>query len=67
MAEKGEPTYTAPVAMLNALDEALTMIGEEGTDAALARHARLNATLTRGLEALGFVFPTAPAGDAGGG
>lgn len=59
MAEKGEPTYTAPVAMLNALDEALTMIGEEGVEAAIARHARLNAALTAGLEALGFsVFPT---------
>lgn len=59
MAEKGEPTYTAPVAMLNALDEALTMIGEEGLDAVLARHLRLNRALTAGLEALGFaVFPT---------
>ncbi|MEO9958948.1 MAG: hypothetical protein ABJF07_01505, partial [Nisaea sp.] len=59
MAEKGEPTYTAPVAMLNALDEALTMIGEEGLDATLARHLRLNRALTAGLEALGFsVFPT---------
>jgi aspartate aminotransferase-like enzyme len=59
MAEKGEPTYTAPVSMLNALDEALTMIGEEGVDAALARHARLNAALTDGLAALGFsAFPT---------
>lgn len=59
MAEKGEPTYTAPVAMLNALDEALTMIDEEGIEAAIARHARLNAALTAGLEALGFsIFPT---------
>jgi len=62
LAEKGEPTYTAPLAMLNALDEALTMIGEEGADAALDRHARLNAALTAGLEALGFsVFPTGAA------
>lgn len=60
MAEKGEPTYTAPVAMLNALDEALTMIGEEGLGPVLARHDRMNAALTGGLEALGFsVFPTA--------
>lgn len=45
--------------MLNALDEALTMIGEEGIEAAIARHLRLNAALTAGLEALGFsVFPT---------
>lgn len=59
MAEKGEPTYTAPVAMLNALDEALTMIGEEGLEAAIARHSRLNAALAAGLEVLGFsVFPT---------
>ncbi|MEQ8585508.1 MAG: alanine--glyoxylate aminotransferase family protein [Thalassobaculaceae bacterium] len=58
MAEKGEPTYTAPVAMLNALDEALTMISEEGADAALARHGRLNRALSAGLRALGFsVFP----------
>jgi aspartate aminotransferase-like enzyme len=62
MAEKGEPTYTAPVAMLNALDEALTMIGEEGAEAALARHGRLNAALTAGLTALGFSrFPSAAA------
>lgn len=59
LAEKGEPTYTAPVAMLNALDEALTMISEEGADAALARHVRLNRALSAGLSALGFsVFPT---------
>ncbi len=62
MAEKGEPTYTAPVAMLNALDGALTMIGEEGVDEALARHTRLNRALTTGLEALGFsVFPSGSA------
>ena len=59
MAEKGEPTYTAPVAMLNALDEALTMIDEEGAAAALARHGRLNRALSAGLRTLGFsVFPT---------
>jgi len=56
--EKGEPTYTAPVAMLNALDEALTMIGEAGLDETLARHRRLNRMLTAGLQALGFtLFP----------
>lgn len=58
--EKGEPTYTAPVAMLNALDEALTMIGESGLAETLARHKRHNRALAAGLEALGCtVFPTA--------
>ena len=57
-ADKGEPTYTAPVSMLNALHEALTMIGEEGLDAALARHRRLSSALAAGAVALGFsVFP----------
>ncbi|MBO6559871.1 MAG: alanine--glyoxylate aminotransferase family protein [Nisaea sp.] len=56
--EKGEPTYTAPVAMLNALDESLTMIGETGLEETLARHKRLNRALTAGLQALGFsIFP----------
>lgn len=58
--EKGEPTYTAPVAMLNALHEALAMIGEEGLDAALARHRRLSSALAAGARALGFeIFPKA--------
>ncbi|WP_420402786.1 pyridoxal-phosphate-dependent aminotransferase family protein [Nisaea sp.] len=57
--EKGEPTYTAPVAMLNALDAALTMIGEAGLEETLARHRKLNRMLTAGLQALGFsLFPT---------
>lgn len=61
-AEAGEPTYTAPVAMLNALDEALTMIEEEGLEAVLARHRRVNDGLTAGLRALGFaLFPAAAA------
>ncbi|WP_193185500.1 pyridoxal-phosphate-dependent aminotransferase family protein [Nisaea sediminum] len=56
--EKGEPTYTAPIAMLNALDESLTMIGETGLEETLARHKRLNRMLTAGLQALGFsLFP----------
>lgn len=60
MAEKGEPTYTAPVSMLNALDESLAMLGEEGLEAVLARHKGLNRALTAGLESYGFsVFPTA--------
>src|SRR3546814_11224289 len=37
-ADKGEPTYTAPVTMLTALQEALAMIAEEGLDATPARH-----------------------------
>lgn len=58
MAEKGEPTYTAPVAMLTALHEALAMIAEEGLDNVLARHRRLSAALTAGMRALGFtLFP----------
>lgn len=58
-AEKGEPTYTAPVSMLNALHEALTMIGEEGLEGALARHHRLSRALTAGAVAMGFeLFPS---------
>ncbi len=57
--EKGEPTYTAPVAMLNALHEALVMIGEEGLENAIARHLRLSTALRAGFVELGFsVFPT---------
>jgi len=60
LAEKGEPTYTAAVSMLNALHEALTMIGEEGLDAVLARHQRLSRALAAGATAMGFrEFPTA--------
>ncbi len=62
MAEKGEPTYTAPVAMLNALDEALDMISDEGLGSVLSRHRRVNRALTAGLEAIGFSrFPTGEA------
>jgi len=58
-AEKGEPTYTGPVAMIHALHEALQMIEEEGLDNALARHLRLSAALRAGFSALGFsVFPS---------
>lgn len=58
--EKGEPTYTAPVAMLNALHEALLMIGEEGLENAIARHLMLSGALRAGMTGLGFsVFPTA--------
>lgn len=60
--EKGEPTYTAPVTMMTALHEALTMIGEEGLDVTLARHRRLSSALTAGAVAMGFtLFPKAPA------
>ena len=60
LAEQGQPTYTAPVAMINALDEALAMIGEEGLPQVLARHRQVNTALTAGLEVLGFtVFPSA--------
>lgn len=58
MADKGEPTYTAPVTMLTALHEALAMIAEQGLDAVLARHGRLSRALTAGMRALGFTpFP----------
>src|SRR5690606_31272434 len=43
-----------PVTMLTALHEALAMIAEEGLDATLARHRRLSAALTAGMQALGF-------------
>jgi aspartate aminotransferase-like enzyme len=54
LADKGEPTYTAAVSMFYALDEALTMIDEEGLDNALARHTRVNNALRAGAEAMGF-------------
>jgi len=58
--EKGEPTYTAPVAMLTGLHEALIMIGEEGLEATLSRHRRLSSALSAGAVALGFkIFPKA--------
>lgn len=53
-ADKGEPTYTAPVTMLTALHEALAMIAEEGLETTLARHRRLSSALTAGMLALGF-------------
>ncbi len=60
-AEAGEPTYTAPVAMVNALHQALTMIDEEGLENAIARHRRLNEALRAGALVLGFTpFHSAP-------
>jgi alanine-glyoxylate transaminase/serine-glyoxylate transaminase/serine-pyruvate transaminase len=44
--------HTAPVNMIYALHEALTIVLEEGLDARFARHARLHRRLPAGLESM---------------
>lgn len=45
--------HTAPISMIYALDEALSLLVEEGLDAAYARHLRVAESLWAGLEAMG--------------
>lgn len=60
-AADGQTTFTPAVSLCYGLREALRMIGEEGFDNALARHARLAGALQAGAAALGLpVFTTAP-------
>jgi aspartate aminotransferase-like enzyme len=51
--EKSETPFTAPVALIGGLREALEMIHEEGLGAVLSRHRRLSAALRAGGAALG--------------
>jgi aspartate aminotransferase-like enzyme len=51
--EKSETPFTAPVALIAGLCEALEMIHEEGLPQVLARHRRLSAALREGCAALG--------------
>lgn len=48
--------HTAPVNALYGLHEALSILGEEGLEAAWQRHARMHARLAAGLERLGLRF-----------
>jgi aspartate aminotransferase-like enzyme len=51
--ENDETPFTAPVALLAGLAEALEMIHQEGLPQVLARHRRLSSALRSGCEALG--------------
>ena len=53
--------HTAPINALYALHEALTILREEGLEAAFARHRRNHEALKAGLEALGLSLPVAEA------
>ncbi|MCD6395012.1 MAG: alanine--glyoxylate aminotransferase family protein [Planctomycetes bacterium] len=48
--------HTAPISMVYALYEALSLIFEEGLEARFARHRRNHELLRQGLEELGFEF-----------
>lgn len=48
--------HTAPVNMIYALHEALTIVLEEGLEARFARHARLHRRLRAGLESMGIRY-----------
>lgn len=51
--------HTAPISMLYALSEALTLIQEEGLDARAIRHRRHSEALLAGLEVLGcYLLPS---------
>jgi alanine-glyoxylate transaminase/serine-glyoxylate transaminase/serine-pyruvate transaminase len=52
--------HTAPISMVYALHEALSLILEEGLDARLERHRDNHELLRAGLEAMGFEFLVAP-------
>lgn len=51
--EKPETPFTPPVSLIGGLEEALSMIHEEGLPRVLARHARLSSALRAGCAALG--------------
>lgn len=50
---KGQNPYTPPVSLLFGLEEALTLIDEEGIDSIVKRHSMLAKALRAGLKALG--------------
>lgn len=51
---KGQTPYTPAVSLIVALDEALTMLEEEGKKARLDRHRLMMTMVREGLKALGF-------------
>jgi alanine-glyoxylate transaminase / serine-glyoxylate transaminase / serine-pyruvate transaminase len=53
--------HTAPVNALYGLHEALRLVEAEGQEAAFARHRRVHAGFSAGIEALGLALPVAPA------
>jgi len=60
-APQGETPWTPPVSLVLALEEALTMIHEEGLDNVHLRHRRLALSIRAGAQALGFkLFATNP-------
>ena len=57
----GETPFTPPVSLVLALEEALTMIEEEGLDEVHERHRRVALATRAGAKALGFGhFPSSP-------
>jgi aspartate aminotransferase-like enzyme len=63
-APMGETPWTPPVSLVLALEEALTMIREEGIDQVYARHRRLAHAVRAGAQALGFRLFAHPASHA---
>lgn len=60
LAEKTSP-WTPAISLVNALEESLRLMNEEGIDAIVARHARHAEAVRRGVRALGLdLFATAP-------
>lgn len=60
-APQGETPWTPPVSLVLALEEALTMIREEGLDAVHERHRRLALAMRAGAQKIGFrLFAAAP-------
>jgi len=58
----GETSFTPPVSLVLALEEAIAMIEEEGLEAVHLRHERLARATRAGAQALGFkTFATHPA------
>lgn len=53
--------HTAPISMIYALDEALSMILEEGLGSVWARHRRVAESLWAGLEGMGLALMVDPA------
>ncbi len=57
----GETAFTPPVSLVLALEEALTMMKEEGLEAMYVRHRRIAHAVWAGAKALGFkLFSTSP-------
>jgi aspartate aminotransferase-like enzyme len=60
-APQGETPWTPPVSLVLALEEALTMIREEGLEAVHERHRRLALALRAGAQRIGFkLFASSP-------